>query len=150
MSDLDSRLEVLREAGWSLTSRETFKLSRPDRDNSVRSFHGEELEELVRRVEAATLPKPKSALPPGWVALTPVEPRPGETVHSAERLFENDPKPVRQSAATEAGLLRACRSYDEHRAASVTTGTVIGVDPETALRLRASSVHTGLSSTGNY
>jgi hypothetical protein len=148
MSELDARLAALREAGWTLTSRETYKLSRPDRDNSVRSFHGEELEELVRRVEAATLPKPKSALPPGWVALTPVEPRPGESVHSAERLFPGDPKAVRQSAGSAAGLVKACRAYDQHRAAS--PKPAIAVDPEMARRMAATPVHTGLSSTHNY
>jgi hypothetical protein len=63
MSDLDTRLDALRESGWILTSRRTYTLSRVDRDSSVRSFHSDTLdEELVRRVEAASAPKPPAKL----------------------------------------------------------------------------------------
>lgn len=89
--ELETRLDALRGSGWSLSERRVYTLRRLDRDGSERSFHGEELAELVRRVEAASAVKPEAeaaeqkaaALTPGWVKLEPEDPRPDESVYSA-------------------------------------------------------------------
>lgn len=59
MTEAVDALERLRERGWTLTERRVFTLRR----SGLNSFHGEELEDVIRPAEAreagtAKLPKP--------------------------------------------------------------------------------------------
>lgn len=150
---LNERLTVLARAGWQL--RTCYTLRRPDKqDESWQSFHGDTLEAVVARAEREAKPRrveavePKPAeLPPGWTALEPVRVREGETRFGAEKLFPGDGKPALQASATEAGLLKACMSYDAHKAGDAEPNT--GTADETARMAASSKVSTGLSHTGN-
>ena len=84
----------------------------------------------------------------GW-ALTHVGTPGLGALFTAERIFPGNAKPVRQSAATERGLLQAVESYERHKSGDSTKGTVT-VSPDMARRLAASNVATGLVSTETY
>lgn len=147
-SNLDARLRALEADGWRL--RVCHTLRKPDRDDaSVRSFHADSLESVVKRVEQEVRTAPKrrvqetAALPRGWVALPPHEARPDEWVHSAEKMVSG--KPQKQSASSASGLQRACREFDDHRARSKPD-----IDPEMERRLASSNIATGLVSSETY
>ena len=58
-NELDVRLQKLRESGWDLSTRRVYTLKRR---GQLHSFHGEELEDVVRRAEAreaGTAKRPK-------------------------------------------------------------------------------------------
>lgn len=63
----------------------------------------------------------------------------GDPLFTAEKIFEGSP--VRQSTASERGLLKAVEAYERHKAGDA-------VDPELARRL-TSRISTGLSNTHN-
>jgi hypothetical protein len=64
-NELDACLGELRESGWHLSTRRVYTLKRR---GQLHSFHGEELEDVVRRAEVrevATSRRPKLPTEPG-------------------------------------------------------------------------------------
>jgi hypothetical protein len=60
-NELDARLQKLRESGWDLSTRRVYTLKRR---GQLHSFHGEELEDVVRRAEASETGAAKRLKPP--------------------------------------------------------------------------------------
>ncbi len=49
-------------------------------------------------------------LPPGWVELSGTD-----GLFLAEKVFEGDPRPMRQTSTTRRGLITAIQRYEDHR-----------------------------------
>lgn len=67
-NELDARLEELWESGWHLSTKRVYTLKRR---GPLHSFHGEELEDVVRRAEAREAGTAKRPRPPAEQGKTP-------------------------------------------------------------------------------